>query len=120
MLAGEQPVLHGDGSQTRDYVFIDDTVHAFSLAAGDTASGALLNVGTGIETSVTGVYRILVGVTGYGGEPRFDPTADAGLPRITLDATEAEAKLGWRPWTTLEDGLAETVSYLATGDRESA
>jgi UDP-glucose 4-epimerase len=120
MLAGEQPVVHGDGSQTRDYVFIDDTVHAFSLAAGDAASGALLNVGTGIETSVTGIYRILAGVTGYRGDPRFDTAADAGLPRITLDATEAEAKLGWRPWTTLEDGLAETVAYIATGDRESA
>jgi UDP-glucose 4-epimerase len=120
MLAGEQPVVHGDGSQTRDYVFIDDTVHAFSLAAGEAAPGALLNVGTGIETSVTGIYRILAQVTGYRGEPRFDPSADTGLPRITLDATEAEAKLGWRPWTTLEDGLAETVAYIATGDRETA
>ncbi len=120
MLGGEQPVVHGDGSQTRDYVFIDDTVHAFSLATGDMGSGALLNVGTGIETSVTGIYRILAEVTGYGGEPRFDPAADAGLSRITLDPTEAEAKLGWRPWTTVEDGLAETVAYIATGDRESA
>jgi len=120
IIAGRPLTVFGDGSQTRDYVFIDDTVHAFSLAAGDAASGALLNVGTGIETSVTRIYRILAEATGYRGDPRFDPAADAGLPRITLDATEAEAKLGWRPWTTLEDGLAETVAYIATGDRESA
>jgi UDP-glucose 4-epimerase len=120
MLAGEHPVVHGDGSQTRDYIFIDDTVHAFALAAADAAPGALLNVGTGIETSVTGIYRVLADVVGFRGEPAFDPDADAGPPRSALDATEAEAKLGWRPWTTLEDGLAETVAYLATGDRESA
>ena len=120
MLAGEQPVVHGDGSQTRDYVFIDDTVHAFSLAAADAASGALLNIGTGIETNVTGIYRVLAEIVGYTVEPRFDPDADAGPPRNALDASEAGTKLGWRPWTTLQDGLAETVAYLATGDRESA
>jgi UDP-glucose 4-epimerase len=120
MLAGEQPAIHGDGSQTRDYVFVDDTVHAFSLATGEKASGALLNVGTSIETTVTGIYRMLADATGYRGEPRFDPAADAGAQRSALDATEAEAKLDWRPWTTLEDGLAETVAYIATGDRETA
>jgi UDP-glucose 4-epimerase len=120
MLAGEQPAIHGDGSQTRDYVFVDDTIHAFALAAGEAASGALLNVGTGIETTVTGVYRVLAGLTGYRGEPRFEPQADSGPPRTALDATEAEAKLGWRPWTTLEDGLAETVAFLRSDPEDAA
>lgn len=112
MLAGEQPVIHGDGSQTRDYVFIDDTVHAFALASGDVASGELLNVATGIETTVTAVYRTLAAIVGYRQEPRFEPQADAGVSRSALDIEQAASKLGWRPWTTLEDGLAETVAFL--------
>jgi UDP-glucose 4-epimerase len=119
MLAGEQPVIHGDGSQTRDYVFIDDTIHAFALAAGDIAAGALLNVGTGLETSVTGIFRVLAEIVGYRGEPRFEPGADAGPQRSALDATDAGAKLGWRPWTTLEDGMAETVAYLRSDGRDT-
>jgi UDP-glucose 4-epimerase len=123
MLAGEQPVIHGDGSQTRDYVFVDDTIHAFALAAADVASGALLNIGTGVETSVTGIFRVLAEVAGYRGDPRFESAADAGPPRSALDATDAATKLGWRPWTTMEDGLAETVAYLrgnADGDVDRA
>ena len=119
MLAGERPVIHRDGSQTRDYVFIDDTIHAFALAAGDVAPGALLNIGTGIETSVTGIFRVLAEIVGFRGEPRFEPGADAGPPRSALDATEAGAKLGWRPWTTLEDGMAETVAYLRSDGRDT-
>jgi UDP-glucose 4-epimerase len=121
MLAGEPPVVHGDGSQTRDYVFIDDTVHAFALATGDIASGALLNIGTGIETSVTGVYRVLADIVGFSDEPRLDPSADSGPARSALDASEAETKLGWRPWTTLEDGMAETIAFISSnGEREHA
>jgi UDP-glucose 4-epimerase len=119
MLAGEQLVIHGDGSQTRDYVFIDDTIHAFALAGGDIAAGALLNVGTGLETSVTGIFRVLAEIVGYRGEPRFEPGADAGPQRSALDATDAGAKLGWRPWTTLEDGMAETVAYLRSDGRDT-
>jgi UDP-glucose 4-epimerase len=119
MLAGEQPVIHRDGSQTRDYVFIDDTIHAFALAAGEAAAGALLNIGTGIETSVTGIFRVLAEIVGYRGEPRFEQGADAGPPRSALDATQAGAKLGWRPWTTLEDGMAETVAYLRSNGRDT-
>lgn len=120
MLAGVQSVIHGDGSQTRDYVFIDDTVHAFSLAAGEEGSGLLLNIGTGIETSVAGIYRMLAAITGYRGDPRFEPAAPAGLARSALDVAEADAKLGWRPWTTLDDGLAETAAFLKSESAEAS
>jgi len=112
MLDGASTVIHGDGSQTRDYVFIDDTVHAFALASGEAASGELLNVATCIETSVTGIFRTLAAIVGYRQEPRFEPSADAGVARSALDIEQVASKLGWRPWTTLEDGLAETVSFL--------
>jgi len=119
MLAGDQPLIHGDGSHTRDYVFIDDTVHAFALACGEKATGELLNVATGIETSVTGIFRALAAIVGYRGQPRFEPAADAGVVRSSLNIERVQAQLGWRPWTTLEDGLAETVAFLR-GDDQAA
>jgi UDP-glucose 4-epimerase len=111
MLAGERPTIFGDGNQTRDYVFIDDTVHAFALAA-ERASGALLNVGTGLETSVNGIYRLMAQITGYKGQPQIDQPRRGEVLRSALDIGLAESELGWKPWTTLEDGLRETVFWL--------
>ena len=111
MLAGESPSIFGDGRQTRDYVFVDDTVHAFALAV-DGGSGKLLNIGTGVETSVNDLYRMLADLTGFSGEPGSGPLPPGELRRIALDASLATDVLGWRPWTHLEDGLKETVAYL--------
>ena len=111
MLAGEQPTIFGDGEQTRDMVFVHDVVHAFSLAANH-GSGKLVNVGTGTESSVNDVYRRLVDLTGFGGQPMFGPLRDGEVLRSCLDVSLAESELGWRPWTHLEDGLAETVAWF--------
>lgn len=111
MLAGDAPTVYGDGNQTRDYVFVDDVVHAFALAA-ERADGRLINVGTGLETSVLGIFRILTQITGFQGEARFGPVQPGDLRRSSLDPSLAEQALGWRPWTHLEDGLAETVSFM--------
>ncbi len=111
MLAGKQPVIHGDGNQTRDFVFIDDTVHAFALAV-DHGSGRLVNVGTGVETTINSLYRMLAEITGYKGEPRFGASVAGQARRVALDNTLAGEQLGWKPWTHLEDGLRETVAYL--------
>jgi UDP-glucose 4-epimerase len=111
MLAGQAPTIHGDGNQTRDYVFVDDVVHAFALAA-DRGSGRLLNIGTAVETSVNGLYRMLSEITGFRGEPARGPARPGDLRRSVLDIALAADVLGWRPWTHLEDGLGETVAYL--------
>ena len=111
MLAGEAPTIFGDGNQTRDYVFIDDTVHALALAA-EKGSGQVVNIGTGIETSVNALHKLLAGITAFAGEPQAGPLPAGELRRIALDSKAAESALGWRPWTHLEDGLGETVSYL--------
>jgi UDP-glucose 4-epimerase len=111
MLIGETPTIFGDGNQTRDYVFIDDTVHAFALAV-ERASGRLLNVGTGLETSVNGLYQMLADITGFGGEPLFGPLPQGELRRSCLDNKAAREALGWKPWTHLEDGLKETVAFV--------
>jgi UDP-glucose 4-epimerase len=111
MLNGEAPTIFGDGNQTRDYVFVDDTVHAFALAA-DRGDGRLINVGTALETSVNGIFRLLADVTGFSGEPAHGPARPGDLRRSALDPALAGEVLGWRPWTHLEDGLAETVSFM--------
>jgi UDP-glucose 4-epimerase len=111
MLAGEAPTVFGDGNQTRDYVFIDDAVHAFALAM-ERAPGKLVNIGTGLETSVNGIYRMLADILGVGMLPEHGPLPPGELRRIALDNSLAASALGWRPWTHLEDGLGETAAYL--------
>lgn len=111
MLAGETPTIFGDGEQTRDYVFVDDVVHAFSLAA-ERGSGEVMNVGTGLETSVSRIYQLIAGVTAFRGEPLFGPHREGDIGRIALDVELAAKELGWNPWTVLEEGLAQTVDSL--------
>jgi UDP-glucose 4-epimerase len=111
MLAGEACTIFGDGNQTRDYVFIDDVVHGFVRAV-ERGSGKLVNIGTGLETSVNGLYKLLAETIGYTGEPGTGPLPPGELRRIALDISLAPSAIGWKPWTHLEDGLGETVAYL--------
>jgi UDP-glucose 4-epimerase len=111
MLAGEPITIFGDGNQTRDYVFIDDVVHAF-VQAMDRGPGKLVNVGTGLETSVNHIFRLLAEIVGYEREPEFGQLPPGELRRIALDIGSAPNAIAWKPWTHLEDGLAETVAYL--------
>ena len=114
MLRGEAPMIFGDGNQTRDYVFVDDAVHAFALAA-DRGDGRLLNVGTALETSVNGIFRLLADITGFSGQPAHGPARPGDLRRNALDPALAKDVIGWRPWTHLEDGLGETVAFMKGG-----
>jgi UDP-glucose 4-epimerase len=111
MLAGETPTIFGDGNQTRDFVFVDDAVHAFALAM-ERGSGKLVNIGTGLETSVNGLYRMLAEITGFTGQPLSGPQPEGEARRISRDIDLAKSALTWHPWTHLEDGLRETVAFM--------
>ena len=111
MLDGKAPTIFGDGHQTRDYVFVDDVAHAFALAA-EQGDGHLLNIGTSVETSVNGLYKMLAEITNFTGEPRYGPARPGDLRRSALDVALANDVLGWRPWTHLEDGLRETLAFV--------
>jgi UDP-glucose 4-epimerase len=111
MLDGQAPTIFGDGHQTRDYVFVDDVAHAFALAA-EQGDGHLLNIGTSVETSVNGLYKMLAEITNFTGEPRYGPARPGDLRRSALDVALANDVLGWRPWTHLEDGLRETLAFV--------
>jgi UDP-glucose 4-epimerase len=111
MLSGEACTIFGDGNQTRDYVFIDDVAHAF-VQAMERGSGKLVNIGTGLEASVNHLYRLLADIIGYDKDPEFGTLPPGELRRIALDIGKAPSAIAWKPWTHLEDGLAETVAFL--------
>ena len=111
LVAGRPCVIFGDGSQTRDYVFVDDVVDAFARSArrGD---GLVLNIGTGQETSVSKLYEIAAAATGGKLAPRHAAARPGELKRSALDPRRAALHLGWKPWTTLEMGIASVVRYV--------
>lgn len=114
MLSGQQPTIFGTGSDTRDYTYIDDTVHAFALAA-DHGSGYVVNVGTGVETSVNALFRAMAAIAGYQGKPAHGPPRPGDLHRSALDNSLAAKELGWKPWTSLKEGLRATIDSFRPG-----
>jgi UDP-glucose 4-epimerase len=111
MLAGRPCTIYGDGSQTRDFVFVDDVVSAF-VAARDKGSGDLLNIGSGQELSVTELYDRLKELTGSRLDPVYAPARAGELQRIVVSPARAGEVLGWRPATDLADGLKQTVAWF--------
>jgi UDP-glucose 4-epimerase len=110
--SGEAPTVYGDGTQTRDYVYVADVVDAALTAASGEASGAF-NIGTGRETSVlelVELLRELGGVEDF--EPEFAPPRTGEVQRIALDCSRAAEELGWRPATELREGLAQTLESV--------
>ncbi|HVF32914.1 MAG TPA: NAD-dependent epimerase/dehydratase family protein [Acidimicrobiales bacterium] len=109
LLAGETCTLYGDGSSTRDYVFVDDVVDAFARSA-EGGDGLLLNIGTGLETPLRRLYDAIAHAVGTPDvEPLHAPERPGELSRSCLDPGRAAVHLGWRPWTTLEQGISATV-----------
>lgn len=112
MLAGETPVINGDGLQTRDYVYVKDVVAANLAAAGRGLTGAY-NVGCGVEVDVTELFDRLARLTGFRGERRHGPGLPGEQRRSCLDAGRLRAAAGWEPRHDLENGLALTVAWFA-------
>jgi nucleoside-diphosphate-sugar epimerase len=104
--AGKSPQIHGDGLQTRDFVYITDVVEAIVLALGDKGSGEAYNIGSGKELSIIGLERALGSVLNAKKvEPRFGEPREGDIRRSLADITKARAGLGFEPQVTLESGL---------------
>ena len=110
---GGTPKIYGDGTQTRDYVFVGDVVQAM-LAALEHDGGGVYNVGTGIETSVLELYEAIQRVSGISREPELAPARLGELQRSVLDPSLAERELGRRPEVDLLGGLAATWRWATT------
>ncbi len=112
MLAGRPATVFGDGEQTRDYVYVGDTVDAF-VAAMDRASGTLVNIGTGVETSVNAIHAMLADIIGTAPAPMYGSQPPGELRRIALDNRRAASELAWTPKIDLRSGLARTAEHLS-------
>jgi len=113
LLAGVQPVINGDGKQTRDYVFVGDVARA-NLAALRVAYTGPLNIGTGIETDVNQLFGYLRDLTGSALPEAYGPTKLGEQRRSVIAWACAARVLGWRPEVGLEEGLRQTVEYFRT------
>ena len=110
MLQGKRPRIFGTGEQVRDYLYVMDVVEANELALAQ-GSGEMVNLGTGIGTSVNDIFRELKAIVGFAGEPIYEAARPGEVQRIYLDATRAKQVLGWTPRLSFRDGLARTVEW---------
>jgi UDP-glucose 4-epimerase len=103
-------VVYGDGYQTRDYVYVDDVVSA--MIAASTAPGLnnlVINIGSGTETNIRELVRIILEHTHSDPEIMYNPRTDPGVSRMCADLTLAHEKLGYQPSISLPDGLRLTL-----------
>jgi UDP-glucose 4-epimerase len=118
-LAGERPVVYGDGRQTRDYVYIGDAVEAF-MAAADSGRPGTWNISTGAEVSVLALTRVISQVAGYELDPVFAPARPGELLRGALASDRARRDLGWTAATPLADGIGRVYRWIEAGSPERA
>jgi UDP-glucose 4-epimerase len=117
ILSGEQPVLQGDGSQTRDFIHVADSVDALlRIAAEPAAQGEVLNVGSGVETSIRTIVETITTLLDWDGGIAQEPARPADVLRHCAGVARAEALVGPLATTPLEEGLRSTVAwYLERG-----
>lgn len=103
-------VVHGEGKQTRDYVFVDDVVRCM-IAASTTSdiNGLVINVGSGTETSIREIVRLVLQESGGDAEVVYSPRTNPGVSRMCADLTLAKKVLGYQPGVALEDGIRLTL-----------
>ena len=118
-LAGTQPTIYGDGTQTRDYVYVGDVVQAF-LAAGDNGRPGTWNIGAGVEVSVLDLVAIIADAGGKGMRPRFAPPRAGELQRSAVAADRAASELGWRAATPLAEGVRRVYRWIEAGADDRA
>jgi UDP-glucose 4-epimerase len=111
LLDGKPCTIFGDGSQTRDFVYVDDAVDAFVRAA-DRGSGLLCNIGTGVETSINALYTALASAAGVPDPPTYAEARLGEVARSALDPGRAALHLGWEPWTDLATGATEVLRWF--------
>jgi len=112
LLAGRPTKIFGDGSDTRDYVFVDDVVDGFVRAGGEAGSGLRFNVGTGVETSTAQLHTAIAAAVGVADAPEMHPPRLGDLRKSCLDISRANRVLGWSPKVTLVEGVARTVDFF--------
>jgi UDP-glucose 4-epimerase len=114
MLRGEQPTIFGDGEQSRDFTYIDNTVDANLLACHASASrvaGQVFNVATGRRVTLNETFNALQGLTSFSGQPKYETARGGDIKHSLADISKAEAALGYKPTVDFEEGLRRTVEW---------
>jgi GDP-L-fucose synthase len=115
----EEILLWGDGSPTREFLYIDDCVEALWLAAERYDGAEPVNVGSGEEIAIRDLAALVAELTGFTGEIVWDTSRPNGQPRRRLDVSRAEESFGFRARTRLRDGLERTIAWYAGASREA-
>lgn len=116
MMRRERPTIFGDGTQTRDFIFVDDVVDAFVRAI-DHGSGLAINIGTSQQTSVQKLFDVIATKTQYKDPARYAERREGEIVDSALDYKRAELHLGFTPFTSLEDGIGRTVEWYRAQNR---
>lgn len=118
MLTGKQPIIFGPGDKTRDYTHVSDIVEA-NIRALDRGTNAVLNIGTGVETSDQTVFDTLAEVLEYKEPPIYAPVRKGEVYRICLACSKAREELGWSAQISFKEGIEKTAEYYRKLARES-
>jgi len=107
------PVVYGDGSQSRDYMFGTDAADAYAkLGLVENIDGQVVNIGTGTETNIGDLARMIIKLMGSNLEPKFTGKIHPGeAGRLFCDPSKCMKILDWKPTVTLEEGLKKTIDY---------
>jgi len=111
MLRNQPAVIHGSGEQQRDFVFVGDIARANVLAL-DKGDGEIMNLGSGVGTTINTVFELLKAATGYTQERVHGPAKQGEVFRSYITHDKAERLLGWKPTVSLSEGLERTVAYF--------
>ncbi len=120
MLRGEQPTAFGDGSQSRDFTYIDNVVEANLLAAtapAANAAGRVFNIATGTRVDLNQAFLILKRLTGYSGSLKYAAEREGDIKHSLADISRAGRQLGYKPTVHFEEGLRRTVEWYRERDR---
>ena len=109
-LERRRPTIFGSGDQTRDFVYVDDVVDALTRAA--ERGAGIINIGTGDETSVNDLYASMSRATGYTDPPNYAAARVGELDRSALAIDRAGTELGWKPFTSLDEGVSRTIEWF--------
>ena len=109
----KSPCVYGDGKQSRDYMFVTDAADAYTrLGLADNVIGQAMNIGTGIETDIATLARLIIKIMGAKIEPNFTGKINPGeAGRLVCNPSKGMKMLNWKPTVSLEDGLKQTVDY---------
>jgi UDP-glucose 4-epimerase len=114
MLDGEQPVIYGDGEQSRDFAYVDNVVQAnlkACVAPAEGCAGRVFNVACGRRVTLNETYKLLQKIIGYNGPPRYDSDRPGDIKHSLADISAAHTALGYEPQVFFEEGLRRTVAW---------